>query len=340
MSREPLFLERTSARLPLLALLIAVSGSLAGFGPCSDHVTGPGVGVGGGNGESTMSRSWPNEDGRTWDYAMTNRRMTGGQLHVFATVGEVPAVTLLDVDAALATEPDTLTGTGGDYAFRMKFEGNMTTNSGVVTQRLTESYPPAIEPLRSGSADFLARLSEARPDLRARLARFVAAPALLGALPRPNFIHGYGYLKGPLWIGSYGDVDTLLAWKYLELNMSIGHTFVQHLVPSLADDVLLRAKVARMINYDVPGVGLVRNCFEVRYLIDYGIMTIVDSTGASVGFSRLFDTGRVIYAPGVGPVLEEERRMASAGQPRDPGFDFLLLRATAVTPGPAALAAR
>lgn len=332
-------LATNPARLSLAALLLVMAGALAGFGPCdTERVVGPG---GGGTAKpSAMSRLWPNEDGRTFDYAVTDRALTGGAPKLFPTPAAVPEVTMSQVAALLGVPPAIEPGTGSDYAFRLRFEGDMTTQSGVRTQNLVESLPLVMAPLRGGEAEFLARLARARPDLRARIARYAPLATTLAVPAYPNFIHGYGFLKGPQWIGSYGDVDTVLAWKFLESNVSVGHTFQQQLVPSLADDVFLKARVARTLSYAVPGRGTVRNCLEVHYLIDYGIMEWADQSGTITGYTRWIDYGRVIYAPDVGPVLDEERRGAFAGTPPSPGNYLLLLQATAVTPGGAAVAFR
>ncbi|MCC6349538.1 MAG: hypothetical protein IT347_08105 [Candidatus Eisenbacteria bacterium] len=303
------------------ALCLAALATL-GFPGCPEDVTGPGGGPGDPN-SLTMSNCWPNDDGRWWLFETTLQPLEVEPFELLAANATVPEVSFGLARALLADEVAPVAGALQEYPFQLAFQGRITTESGVEAQNLTELVPVrgpnlrATGPMRSGSR-FLASLAAARPDLRARIAALApaAAPATDGGVAYwlPLFIHGYAWIKGPAWIGTYGDVDTLLAWKFLEATLRPGHTFRHQLVPSLASDVWLNARVERRLAVEVPGIGRVGNAIEVLYLLDYGVGYATDAMGNVVGSYRAFDYGTVTWAPGVGPVRDVERRLAYVGR--------------------------
>lgn len=308
------------------AILVLAAVATLGFPGCPDTVTGPGDGGGDPN-SLTMSNCWPNDDGRYWMYATTYRDLVSEPFD-FVPRDQVPATVTLAKARQLLHEPVVPASGGIQYLFGLQFNGMKTTYSGVTAQNLVESLmAPGMatgSALAASAEDrLLARIAEVRPDLRARiearrpglLARLQrAGPASAGELlPRgPQLIFGYAWIKAPAYIGTYGDVDTLLAWKFLESDIHPGHQFVHQLVPSLASDVWLRASVERRTSVAVPG-GTVTNALEVLYLIDYGVIEAVDNSGNILGSFRAFDYGTVTYAPGVGPAKVYERHMGMAG---------------------------
>lgn len=347
---RPQVARRARAALVPAALCLAAFTTL-GFPGCPEDPT---ISGDGNPNTLTMSNCWPNDDGRYWNYAAMMRYIEPQELIYVPAGQQVPEVTTELAKQLLGKSIAFVPGVPTEYHFGMQFQGRLTSDSGVEAQNLQETYSAPI----SGSAPtassrfgraFLERLAQARPDLRARLAAAGVTiapesdpfrPEGLAYLP-PYFIHGYVWLKGPSWIGTYGDVDTILAWKFLESNIRSGHSFRHSLVPSLASNVWLLAEVDRRVQAVIPGGKTVNNAIEVIYVIDYGVAEATDKGGAPLGSYRTFDYGRVTYAPGVGPLVDLERRYASMGQNVTQGYAELRLDllSTGVNPPPAVVAA-
>jgi hypothetical protein len=341
---------RARAALVSAALCLAALATL-GFPGCPEDPTGTGEGN---PNTLTMSNCWPNDDGRYWNYPALLRYIEPESL-IYAPPGQhVPDVTTELAKQLLSKPISFVPGVPSEYQYGMTFQGRLTSGPGVEAQGLLESYAtpvsdrPAIASPRFGR-EFLERLAQARPDLRARLAAagVTIAPASDALRPMgiayyaPFFIHGGVWLKGPSWIGTYGEADTILAWKFLESNVQSGHSFRHQLVPSLADNIWLIGEVDRRVRIQVPSGRTVNNAIEVVYVIDYGVGEATDKGGAPLGTYRTFDYGRVTYAPGVGPVVDLERRYANMGQNVTMGYAELRLDlvSTGVYPPPAVVAA-
>jgi hypothetical protein len=232
-----------------------------------------------------------------------------------------------------------LTTTG---AYRLEFQGELTTQSGATGQNLVETLvqdlPAAGRPRATsaaGGGGFLSRLAEARPDLRPRLESFARVSPQ--EAPTPILLHGGAWVKTDEYIGGYGDFDQQLAWKYLQAPVRAGSTFDFQLLPSITTDVFLHALV-------LPKRSAARwkdlaHDIEVVYVIDYGVTELVDLDGNSFGFSRYTDYGSVVYEPGTGPSRVFERLLAPVDNLGHP-FGDIRLTLTGVTPGGGALAER
>jgi hypothetical protein len=206
----------------------------------------------------------------------------------------------------------------------------------------TSALPHPVSSLVQGVDPLLVRLAIARPDLRDRIAEALGsqgetfrsaveslaghrwearrtAGARLGqALPKPYFIHGYAWRKTSEWIGTYGDVDALLAWKFLEADLTDGHEFTHRLVPGLADDVFLHCRVLNTTKLETPA-GVFMGALECLYMIDYGVAMLLSPVEGS-GWSRIFDYGTAVYVPTLGPVYTYQRLLVDAGDPHSPGY--------------------
>jgi hypothetical protein len=226
---------------------------------------------------------------------------------------------------SLASHPDPSI----DAIYRLQFRGRITTLSGAEGQNLVSDLhgakraaPIATPDLRPSPFapppdcdPFLARLAEARPDLRARIEERTGrscdarrrAAVDLGTNLAPLFLHGSCWARLEDRIGGYGDLDRELAWVYLTSDLAPGSTFRHQLVPALADDVFLHGRITRRLEVTTDA-GTFRNCVECFYLIDYGIFAWTTETGQELGFSRIVDLGTITYAPGVGPVQSMEVR--------------------------------
>jgi hypothetical protein len=208
---------------------------------------------------------------------------------------------------------------------------------------LETSALPRPAPSPAQVADpLLVRLAIARPDLRDAIAEALgprgetftsaveslarkrseataAARDLLGqALREPYFIHGYAWRKTSEWIGTYGDVDTLLAWKFLEADLTPGHEFIHRLVPGLADDVFLHCRVLGTTRLETPA-GVFLGALECLYIIDYGVAMLL-TPADGVGWSRTFEYGTAVYVPTVGPVYTYQRLLGDVADPHSAGY--------------------
>ena len=271
---------------------------------------------------TTLRTLWPNEDGRSWTYQVVDRAFTGGGgSTTYPTAAAVPPAPSMIQVAALLDHPPAETVSHSDTAsFGLRFSGSVTTQSGVIAQNLAETLvsPAASGAARGpvgGQAAFLAQLYRARPDLRRLLrARFssIGLPDDTSHVYASIFLHGYAWEKTTQWIGTYGDVDTLLAWKFLTSRLSPGSEFTFQLVPSLASDVFLHGRILGRQTVHTPA-GTFVDAVVCAYLVDYGLSVGVDDTGNPIGYWRDYNYGSVTYVDGIGPVACYERRLWGLG---------------------------
>jgi len=294
-----------------------------------------------------LSNIWPNEDGRYWIYTIQERAWGNPPFdplfdpRTYPTAAQVPpAPRLLEVAALLRSHPIGANPVLSTAFYRMQFNGIKTTQSGAVGQNLETRIieevgigPAAVQvgpaAVRVGTAamppGFLRTLSVARPDLARKLAAKwgtlirTASTDAAASIDPPNFLFGYAWEKTSEYIGSYGDLNTQLAWRYLVANLRPGSSFVMQLIPDLADDVFLHARVLTG-NSSRTEFGTFRNAVRVLYLIDFGVSTLTDVDGNSLGYFRVYSYGTVDYVPGVGPVASYERALVQPGRPLDPGI--------------------
>ena len=151
------------------------------------------------------------------------------------------------------------------------------------------------------------QLLAVRPDFAPRLLAAHSELASLTPTVAPVFLGGGVFEKTATHIGVYGDQNPLLAWKWLESNLAPGHEFTLQLVPQLADDIFLHARILGPRTVSVPS-GTYENVVEVIYAVDYGIATLLDE-GEPVGYVRHFDYGTIAFSPAVGPILSKERQL-------------------------------
>jgi len=290
---------------------------------------------------TTLDRLWPNDDGHFWRFRL-NRVVTGFPgFHYYDSKDAVPpAPSPLELAEWLQRHRRVMpAGTGSaSGTWTLRFEGRGSTLSGAAGQNLTETLIPDAGPRLSTASSkqaFLALLARARPDLAPALRRrFPEIEATSVDLYPPILLHGYIWEKTAEHIGTYGDLDLNLAWKFLEANVSPGHEFTFQLVPLLADDVFLHALVlpARFETHP----RLVSGQVEVLYVIDFGVSAVTDESGQLLGLTRIYSYGTVTYVPAVGPVAGVEYNGAQAGgSPADLLFD--MIRFGLVESGPGTL---
>jgi hypothetical protein len=211
--------------------------------------------------------------------------------------------------------------------FGLEFDGMKTTLSGATGQDLKESlYLPFGSDLKAvpvgPGSPLLRTILRGRPDLAEKAQRLY--PKLMADLETqkrilqsdilPLFLFGYAWEKTDEHIGTYGDLDQQLAWKFLEADLDPGHSFSFQLVPSLADDVWLHVQVWRELSYEIGGQSYAK-CIEVFYVLDNGILTQTNEQGEVIGSYRAFNAGTILYAPGLGPLHVLERGYLGAEKP-------------------------
>jgi len=294
------------------------------LGACNDETKPPP-----GNG-LTLANSWPNEDGRTWVYGLA-ASIWSTQAYtqfppdvIFDTPAEVPAVpALIDAAALLDVEFTGAPISSESALYTLRFAGMDTTLSGAIGQNLVATVDELPMPTKGAgersTQPFLARVATIRPDLRARIEARIGHPVMDRIDPLPLFLAEGAWQKTVDWIGRYADLDTELAWLYLEANLATGHSFTLQLIPELADDVFLHGRVQGTVAVETEA-GTYEDALEVVYQIDYGVSQVADIDGNVVGYVRTFDLARVIYAAGVGPVGSEERVLyaVTQGMPMGP----------------------
>ncbi len=270
----------------------------------------------------TMDNLWPNEDGNSWTYDQMTRRWETAPWTLYEDPGDVPDAPSLDyVEARL---DDHNTGANADtmfHIFRLEFDGVCEGDSGATGQCLVETlydeWDDDIITVSFESALFNGLLL-ARPDLGNEIRNISGIPVEPGAMiVRPRLLlHGGIWEKTKEHIGTYGDVDTLLAWKYLESDISVGHEFSFELVPSLPGEVYMYCRVLSRGTVETE-FGTYQNAVECLYLIDYGVADMQPPSGPR--YFRLYDYGTITYAPGVGPVTSYERMLIDTTVPEGPG---------------------
>lgn len=316
---------------------ILLAGVALGFGAgCSDdEPTGTGGGL-----DPTLENAWPNENGRSWTYAVTERSWAGDVPDtVYADPDSVPAAP--DIEEILSLLDDRDTPAPADttlWAYGLQFSDSITTDPGVTAQHLAETMDPGapaagrlpvgrVEP----RAAFFRSLARARPDLAPRIRALAGAAEV--DIVGPLLVSGGAWEKTTEHIGLYGAVDTLLSWQFLDANVRPGHEFTFQLVPSLADDVFLHAHVVHQGTVTTP-VGTFANGVEVAYLIDYGVSGITEGGSPEIlGYARLITYGTVVYAPTVGPVRVYERGGITVGETLSEGVEDWELVLTEVRAG-------
>ncbi|HET9252420.1 MAG TPA: hypothetical protein VFP58_09900 [Candidatus Eisenbacteria bacterium] len=295
----------------------------------------------------TLGTVWPNDDGRSWSYRLDQRGWDEVPPTVYAAPESIPPIPTLDeVESLLGNHPIGPNPVLDAAGYRMQFLGMKTTESGAVGQNLvTEMYElPAtsatsnLVSVRPG-AGFWLSLARARPDLLPRIAarwpevgrRAATAGADFADVDPPLYLFGYAWTKTSQYIGSYGDLNTSLSWKYLEANLEPGHEFTLQLVPDLADNVFLHARVLRERTVTTV-LGDHPSAIDVLYMVDYGVNEVFDSQMNAIGYAHSYDYGTITYAPFVGPVATYERSLIYAGETQHPGWRELTGAITDVQP--------
>ncbi len=278
-------------------------------------------------------RIWPHDDGQGWTYRLTGRSWDQPPPVLYPTPGEVPTISMDDAIRLLGTDPTGANLETSTGSYRLQFNGLVTTLSGVTRQNLQatlERDPSALaSSVRASAAarpaaavhagsSFLDLLRRARPDLAGKI-----DPNVPSMVPRaaatssdvvvfsPTLLHGYAWEQTDQWVGTYGDLNQQIAWIFLTPDLRPGSEFSLQLVPDLADDVFLHARVLGWKSVETEA-GTFHRALDVVYLVDFGVSEIVDFDGNTLGYDRSSLFGTVDYAVGVGPVRSYERLQITA----------------------------
>ncbi len=262
-----------------------------------------------------LDNIWPNEDGNWWEYSASGKSwMSFEEFEAFLEANLYESEDLVPAAPAIGeiTELFDPVEPGDVVEFhegslRLEFDGTITTASGVTAQNLAETlvWEGRRESPRGG---VLARIAVARPDLEELLG--LSQEEVAGSRERLIFQHwilqGMAFTKTNEFIGGYGDLNQDLAWLVLEANLAIGHEFSIQLVPDLADDIWLHGMIEAHGSWETDEAEF-ENCVSCVYMIDYGSAGLLGNGPYDIlGYYRLIDIGRAIYAPEVGPVFGQE----------------------------------
>lgn len=294
------------ARVRNRFLLIAVCAVIiAGAGCDDDCVDCPGTPA------PDMDNVWPHADGNAWIYDLEVKGFDGDPSEVVEPGGPLPPLpSMEELHAALDQEIAFPARGQSAGLYRMAFDGDITTDSGVTAQHLTEElFLPdegGIMKARAGDR-LLRRILAVRPDLRAKL----PDKDLGDHLDVPLLLGGYAFEATAEGLYSYGDLGTNHSWTYLEGALHEGSEFSIQLLPALGDDLFLYGRIWSVGDQTVGGVTYA-NCVECFYLADLGVTEVVDENGLPLGLIRLYTYGSVFYAPEVGPVYCHEKSHTTA----------------------------
>jgi len=292
----------------ILALMLTLIVTGCSDNTCKPQICGP---------KPTLENIWPNDDQRFWEYDFTGRGW-GGSIYdtLYDTEEEVPPVPSFDyVEDLLDNHPigdDVNTQTG---TYRMRFDGDSTSDYGVTAQALKDTVYIAGLAISQDDSPVIrdVLLGGAMPNGRSIQDLLAGSVPTVQYIPSyPLLIHGGIWEKNDDWIGTYCEIDTNLCWKFLEEDLLPGSEFTHQLIPALTDDAFMHCKVLDMANVQI-GEQVYPNALECIYIIDYGAYQLTTSGGASLGWTRQYDYGTVVYAPEVGPVYSYERSLVEAG---------------------------
>jgi hypothetical protein len=313
--------------LPVLALAAVIAS-------CDDDVTNPRLGA--------LARLWPDDEGRSWSYAGTWTNWDSDfqdSAYVFADSSDVPDSpgwdTILPYLDAVPTGPSY---DGGSYTLGLRFEGTLNVTPAHSVRNLQPAFDGTDFAFCAGdTTPALARyrtLGALSPDLLYRV-RLLHSGSLF--YPPNVLIHGGAFERTQDWIGTYGCLDSLLAWKFLISDLRPGSTFTHQLVPSLLDHLFLRGYIRRNTTIDTQAGRF--DALEVDYAVDYGIVGWTDAGSPEpYGYGRLLFLGKVFYVTDVGPVASFEWDTVPVGKNGQLGIGIgevrLDLTSTSAPPSP------
>lgn len=144
-------------------------------------------------------------------------------------------------------------------------------------------------------------------------------PGLPSLAPRSSDLGYPLYLSAEAWvatevaIGYYNDLTEAMAWKYLESDLSVGHEFSQPVRTMASDRGVLHCRILSRGAFEILS-GRFEKALDCVYLHDMGLFEVSEGNPPNSLYVRMIDYGRVVYAPGVGPVFSEQRAYVTVGE--------------------------
>ena len=250
--------------------------------------------------DPVLAELWPHQDGTAWTYQLTQALCPATEPGFYENVEDVPPLPSIDalvadLRCALACEPEAVV-TGTHH---LSFDGTVEITPEITAQRLRGLVVPG-----TGYPDVPMPLEEASWRLEA--ARIAGYSPYVG--------------EDPVWI-------------YLADGLQPGAEFSLQILPGVSSDVILHGRITRHLELDVDGA--VVPCVECFYLLDMGVVTMVDEGGGTLGHAHPYRYGVVVYGRGVGPIRCLERRVEIRdGVLQDPGGSAVTeIRAELTTSG-------
>lgn len=273
--------------------------------------------------QPTLANVWPHADGTGWIYDLDySERLDPGIADPAA-----PLPSLQDLHDALDLPAGSQLVREDRGLYRLRFDGAVTTGSGVTAQRLTGTIYDEADPdgfggagAEDGERALLRLVARVRPDLRPRILARLGEDARslkdLAGVDTPYFLGGYAFAFEDSGYYGYGDLNTSHSWVYLEGDLAVGAQFSLKLVPDLAADIWLYGQVWSIGDRTVGGV-VWPNVLECMYAIDLGLSVLTDESGTAIGEFRSYIYGTTFFAPEFGPIAGRERRILAPQQIMD-----------------------
>jgi len=260
----------------------------------------------------TLANLWPHADGADWLYDFT-------YLVVEAPAPAETAPPLPSLQALHDALGEPLTGDVLEQdqgLYRLRFDGEVTTESGVVAQNLVgTTYHAAAPPFtgrgQAGDRRLLELIASVRPDLRSRILERIGGTSAKQGDALGSSLYSLGscaFAFEDSGCYAYGDLSTDHSWIFLEGDLTVGSGFELQLVPELADDIWLRGRIWAVGDRTVGGESW-SNVLECLSVIDLGVQVATDEQGDPVGEVRSYIFYTTLYAPGFGPIMSVERQV-------------------------------
>jgi hypothetical protein len=271
--------------------------------------------------QPTLANIWPHVDGTQWVYDIEFNQHLGPEF----SDQPPPLPSFEELHAALQLPIPTELLESDEGLYRLRFEGQLTTESGVTAQKLVGRIytelggPPRIV---DSQRSLLLAIARARPDCRAAiLAKLGLTPDAQKSLDdahEPFFLGAYAFAFEDSGYYGYGDLSDRHSWIYLEGDLAVGTEFSIQLVPELIDNAWLYGRIWAVGDRVVEGVAW-SNVVECMYAIDLGVQTSTDENGEVIGSYRTYYYGATLFVPEFGPIACDERHvLAPEGVLGDP----------------------
>lgn len=290
----------------------------------------------------TLENIWPNEDGTEWIYNHEERTWEG-DFTLYPTAAAVPSLPLPRwswIFAAVEAEKPVEPFESRKGIYTLEFNGMITTAAGVVAQNLVEELA-ITQPLLPAGQRQGATGAKAIVVAREKLQQSFSGLALDARMKTsatawgPTFIHGGAWEKTSDYIGTYPDSSQQVGWKFLTRDLRVGSVFTCEVGAQPGSDILLHCRIYGLRTFETTA-GRFEHALDCLYILDWGVTAVSSAEGETIGYTRLIDYGRVIYAPTIGPVYCYERRLVEPGYSPSAGFGDLtetLTETNAMTDG-------